>query len=97
VHRQIEGAGSAGQLDRLQFDAPSFYLHNKGVYYHCDEDTPDKVPEGALRNAAQAFAKIFNDVNKLDLSDLQPPPSSRPGTVPQSQSSRPGTASEQGQ
>jgi hypothetical protein len=66
-------------LARLQFDAPSFYLHNKGVYYHCDEDTPDKVPESALRNAVQAFAKIFNDVNKLDLKDLAPPSSSRPG------------------
>ena len=21
-------------------DAPSFYLHNKGVYYHCDADMP---------------------------------------------------------
>jgi len=27
----------------------------------------------------QAFAKIFNDINKVDLKDLQPPPSSRPG------------------
>jgi hypothetical protein len=79
VPTQIVGAGSAGQLARLQFDAPSFYLHNKGVYYHCDEDTPDKVPDGALRNAVQAFRKIFNDVNKLDLKDLQPPSSSTPG------------------
>lgn len=81
VPTQIAGGGSAGQLARLQFDAPSFYLHNKGVYYHCDEDTPDKVPESVLKNAVQAFAKIFNDVNKLDLKDLQAPPSSRPGAV----------------
>jgi hypothetical protein len=81
VPTQIAGAGSAGQLARLQFDAPSFYLHNKGVYYHCDEDTPDKVPESALRNAVQAFAKIFIDVNKLDLKDLEPPSSSRPGAA----------------
>jgi len=85
VPTQIAGAGSAGQLARLQFDAPSFYLHNKGVYYHCDEDTPDKVPESALKNAVQAFAKIFNDVNKLDLKDLQPPLSSRPEAVPSTQ------------
>jgi hypothetical protein len=85
VPTQIAGGGSAGQLARLQFDAPSFYLHNKGVYYHCDGDTPDKVPESTLRNAVQAFAKIFNDVNKLDLKDLQPPPSSRPGAAESSQ------------
>jgi hypothetical protein len=96
VPTQIAGAGSAGQLARVQFDAPSFYLHNKGVYYHCDLDTPDKVPESTLRNAVQAFAKIFNDVNKLDLSDLQPPASSRPGATPQSLS-HPGTAAQQGQ
>ena len=96
VPTQIAGAGSAGQLARVQFDAPSFYLHNKGVYYHCDQDTPDKVPESTLRNAVQAFAKIFNDVNKLDLSDLQPPPSSRPGAAVQSSSSR-GATSKQGQ
>lgn len=81
VPTQIMGAGSAGQLARLQFDAPSFYLHNKGVYYHCEGDTPDKVPESTLRNAVQAFAKIFNDINKVDLKDLQPPPSSRPGAA----------------
>ena len=85
VPTQIAGAGSAGQLARLQFDAPSFYLHNKGVYYHCDADTPDKVPESTLRNAVQAFAKIFNDVNKVDLKDLQPPPSSRPEAVTSTQ------------
>jgi hypothetical protein len=96
VPTQIAGAGSAGQLARLQFDAPSFYLHNKGVYYHCDQDTPDKVPESTLRNAVQAFAKIFNDVNKLDMSDLQPPASSRPGAAPQTSSNQ-GTAPQQGQ
>jgi hypothetical protein len=85
VPTQIDGAGSAGQLARLQFDAPSFYLHNKGVYYHCDEDTPDKVPASALKNAVQAFAKIFNDVNKLDLKDLQPPAASRPEAVTSTQ------------
>lgn len=81
VPTQTAGGGSAGQLARLQFDAPSFYLHNKGVYYHCEGDTPDKVPESTLRNAVQAFAKIFNDVNKIDLKDLQPPPASRPGAA----------------
>jgi hypothetical protein len=85
VPTQIMGAGSAGQLARLQFDAPSFYLHNKGVYYHCDQDTPDKVPESTLRNTVQAFAKIFNDINKLDAKDLLPPPASRPGAADQGQ------------
>ena len=81
VPTQIAGGGSAGQLARVQFDAPSFYLHNKGVFYHSDADVPAIVPEDSLRNAVQAFCKILNDVNKLDLKDLQPPPSSRPGVA----------------
>jgi hypothetical protein len=81
VPTQIAGGGSAGQLARIQFDAPSFYLHNKGVFYHSDADVPGVVPEGALRNAVQAFVKIFNDVNKVDLKNLQPPPSSMPTTT----------------
>jgi len=32
------------------------------------------VPATGLRTAVQAFAKIFDDVNKVDLKDLQPPP-----------------------
>lgn len=78
VPTQIAGAGSAGQLARIQFDAPSFYLHNKGVFYHSDADVPSIVPEDSLRNAVQAFCKVFNDVNKLDLGELQPPASARP-------------------
>ena len=39
------------------------------------------MPESTLRNAVQAFSKIFNDINKFDLKDLQPPPSSRPGVA----------------
>ena len=78
VPTQIAGAGSAGQLARIQFDAPSFYLHNKGVFYHSDADVPSIVPEDSLRNAVQAFCKIFNDVNKLSLGELQPPASAKP-------------------
>lgn len=74
VPTQINEGGSSGELAQMQFDAPSFYLHNKGVYYHADADTPDVVPAEGMRNAVQAFCKIFTDLNKVDLKDLQPPP-----------------------
>ena len=77
---QIAEGGSAGQLSRLQFQAPSFYLHNKGIYYHAENDVPAVVPGNSLRNAVQAFCKIFNDINKVDLKDLQPPASAMPRT-----------------
>jgi hypothetical protein len=72
VPTQVMPGGSAGELRAVQFDAPSFYLHNKGVYYHASNDTPDVVPATGLRTAVQAFAKIFDDVNRLDLQDLRP-------------------------
>ena len=74
VPTQVAPGGSAGELRAIQFDSPSFYLHNKGVYYHADNDVPAVVPATGLRTAVQAFAKIFDDVNKVDLKDLQPPP-----------------------
>jgi hypothetical protein len=71
VPTQTDPGGSAGELRAVQWDAPSFYLHNKGVYYHSSADTPEVVPAEGLRTATQAFAKIFDDVNKLDLKDLR--------------------------
>lgn len=78
---QLAGSGAEGELTKVQFDAPSFYVDNKGIFFHCDADTPDKVPASTLKNAVQAFAKIYDDVNKLELKDLQAPPSERPGAA----------------
>lgn len=70
VPTHIDAGGSAGQLRPVQWDAPSFYLHNKGVYYHADADTPDIVPAEGLRTATQAFARIFDVINELGLNEL---------------------------
>jgi hypothetical protein len=72
VPTQIEPGGSAGQLRSVQWDAPSFYLHNKNIYYHASNDTPDAVVATGLRTAVQAFVKVFDDVNALELDDLRP-------------------------
>jgi len=74
VPTQLAPGGSPGELRAVQFDAPSFYLHNKGVFYHASNDTPDVVPATGLRTAVQAFAKIFDDVNQVELKDLRPAP-----------------------
>ena len=79
VPTQLAQGGSAGEAANIQFDAPSFYLDNKGTFYHTDADTPDKIPASGLRNVVQAFAKIYDDVNMVDLKDVQPPASDRPG------------------
>jgi peptidase M28-like protein len=81
VPTQIAAGGAEGELTQVQFDAPSFYIDNKGIFFHTDADTPDKVPVSALKNAVQAFVKIYDDINTLDLKDLQAPPSERPGAA----------------
>ena len=81
VPTQLVQGGSAGEAANVQFDAPSFYLDNKGTFYHTDSDTPDKIPASGLRNVVQAFAKIYDDINMVDLKDLQAPPSDRPGAA----------------
>lgn len=73
VPTQIHPGGSAGELRAVQFDAPSFYLHNKNIFYHTDADTTAIVPASGLRTAVQAFATIFDEINKLELSELRPP------------------------
>lgn len=79
VVSDIEMGGMAGQISKVEWDAPTMYVDNKNVYFHADEDTPDKVPAASLRNYVQACAKLYNDINKLDLMDLEAPPSRRPG------------------
>ena len=80
VPTQVEPGGSAGELRAVQWDAPSFYLHNKGVYYHSNADTADVVPAEGLKTATQAFAKIFDDINRLELKDLRPAASTSAGS-----------------
>jgi hypothetical protein len=86
VPTQLAQGGSAGEAANVQFDAPSFYLDNKGTFYHTDADTPDKIPASGLKNVVQAFAKIYDDINMVDVKDLQAPPSDRPGAVSRSAS-----------
>lgn len=73
VPTHLNPGGSAGELRAIQWDSPSFYLHNKGVYYHTTADTVEVVPAEGLRTATQAFARIFDEVNQLELEELQPP------------------------
>ena len=71
VPTHIEEGGSPGELRAVQWDAPSFYLHNKGIYYHASNDLVSVIPATGLRTATQAFARIFDELNKLDLSALR--------------------------
>jgi hypothetical protein len=51
-------------------DAPSVHIIDHAIY-HTDLDTPALVPEPGLEAAVRSFAKIIDEVNKLDLGQLK--------------------------
>jgi peptidase M28-like protein len=58
-----------GELSQLFQDAPSFHIIDHTVY-HTDMDTLSAVPAAGLEQSAHVFAKIIDDVNKVDLNAL---------------------------
>ena len=43
-------------------------------YFHTDEETPETVPWTGLEASTRAYARIIDEVNKLELGELQRPP-----------------------
>jgi hypothetical protein len=62
-------SGDMGAIDR---DVPTIQLIESAVYYHTDHDTPAIVPAAGLEAVARAYAKIVDQVNKLDRSQVMP-------------------------
>jgi Peptidase family M28 len=66
----LRGAGEINTTYKL---APSFEVINEApTYFHSDQD--DSVPPTGLENITRAYAKVINEVNKVDLRDLQRTP-----------------------
>src|SRR5437867_8592688 len=59
-----------GELGVVYTDAPSFHIIDH-AFYHTHLHTAAIVPEAGLEAAVRAFAKIIDEVNKVDLSGLQ--------------------------
>ena len=59
-----------GELGQVFTDAPSFHIIDHTVY-HTDMDTLSAVPAYGLEQSARAFAKIIDQVNKVDIRDLR--------------------------
>jgi hypothetical protein len=64
------------EISRVYQLVPSFGVINVDTYYHTDHETPETVPWTGLGSITRAFAKIIDDVNKVDIRDLQPPQAS---------------------
>ena len=55
--------------------APSIQLIQQSPFYHSDHDTLAAISPAALENVTRAYAKIIDDVNKVDLKSLAWPQS----------------------
>jgi hypothetical protein len=66
-------SSSSGDLDHLQFDAPSLHVIGRGISFHTTGDTPDVVPASGLESVARMYAKVIDDVNTMALKDLSAP------------------------
>jgi hypothetical protein len=58
-----------GELGVFFQDAPSFHIIDHTVY-HTDMDNLNAVPAAGLEQSAHVFAKIIDDVNKVDMTAL---------------------------
>ena len=67
--------GVAGDLTKFTEDAPGIEVIESNAFYHSDEDKPDIVPAAGLESITRAYAKIIDDINKLDLKDIVDAPS----------------------
>jgi hypothetical protein len=64
--------GASGDMGSVSRDLPSIQLIVSPMFYHSDHDTPDTVPAQGLAASARAYAKIIDDVNRLERAALAP-------------------------
>jgi hypothetical protein len=77
-----------GDLDPFRLFLPGVDAQsNDFFFFHTDGNTAETVPWTGLEAATRAYAKIIDQVNKLDLAALQRPPEREPARPTQSQSS----------
>jgi Peptidase family M28 len=65
----------AGDLSKLTQDAPGIEVIESNAFYHSDQDRPDIIPAAGLESITRGYAKLIDDINKLDLKEIVDPPS----------------------
>jgi hypothetical protein len=63
---------ASGDMGSVSRDLPTIQLIVSPIFYHSDHDTPDTVPAQGLAATARAYAKIIDEVNKLERPALAP-------------------------
>ena len=71
VYHEME-PNASGDMGHVSKDAPSIQLIESPNFYHSDHDRPEVVPSAGLEAVARAFAKIVDQVNRIDRKDIVP-------------------------
>jgi hypothetical protein len=68
-----------GELGFFYHITPGLVVEALGFhYFHTDLDTPEAVPWTGLESTTRAYAKMIDEVNKIELKDLLGPREGRP-------------------
>ena len=63
---------ASGDMGHIERDAPSIQVIDSPEIKHTDADIAERVPDAGLAAVARAYAKIIDEVNKVDRKDLLP-------------------------
>ena len=71
MYHEMEDTLLRRQQRHLSATCRTSCLMESPVFYHTDHDSPDVVPEAGVEAVARAYAKIIDEVNKVERRDLQ--------------------------
>jgi hypothetical protein len=63
--------GASGEMGSMARDVPSLQVITSPEIKHTEQDTPEWVPASGLEQIARAYARIIDEVNKLDAKALR--------------------------
>jgi hypothetical protein len=63
---------ASGDMGHIERDAPSIQVIDSPEIKHTDWDVPERVPDAGLAAVARAYAKIIDEVNKLQREEILP-------------------------
>jgi hypothetical protein len=66
--------GASGEMGSLARDVPTMQVITSPEIKHTEQDTPEWVPSAGLEQIARAYARIIDDVNRLERRQLLPAP-----------------------
>jgi len=64
--------GASGEMGSMARDVPTIQVITSPEVKHTEQDTPEWVPSSGLEQIARAYARIIDEVNKLDRAQIVP-------------------------